>query len=791
MTYNKVFLACLYNQNDIVEITDVNETNYRKAIANLQVPAESLVGRQIKPCFDADPKDGELLGDTMEEDQLARKRAILDYFPEANITLDDIYVIKREYQTDDGKTKYSSHYTVDKIRMSRVNILTMLQKNNNPANFDLKVYKCGKFLTSIYTNKKVRDGKKITLPPFMPVGNAHITKYLVSYIEEDFVNYDLNFPPPKKKSVLEQINEACDKLKVRGNKIVKVDEDGNDEDEDNEKDVKMFMKYIEKVCCDLDIKRVGEYDEWIKVMFALINVCKKKKISSRDCRNILHKVSEKSKKYDEGSVEKWINTNYEKVNDKLGLNYLINVCIKEDNYTLWCDDYEKPSYNTVKKRFEKHCFFCINNIIYIDINEECDEINQDVFYMLNQKDLKAKYGHLTYYEKRVDKKGKWEIREKQFITKWITDPKIKKYQSVCFVPKELDEQFKTKHYNMFSGFKASLKPVKRNYEVIQLFLNHIKDVLVKGNEEHYNWLIQYFANLIQNPDKKSCVVIIFQGIQGAGKSIVVDTFYKNIIGDDYGVSTSSPDRDFFGNFNSKLCNKVFSVINEAGNELRQCMDKIKDLSVSPCINIEKKGKDPITFNNYNNFIGTTNNMNPLDVAWDDRRFAWFNVDSKYVKNQEYFDALTESIAHEDFDSSLYHYLKEEINITITNFQNTRPQTQEYEDIKKRNLPNVIKFLADRYKKFYYRKGRGEEGNISCIEKKELYFMYKNYCEACKYTAYNFTAFKSYMKTVKGVSELLSHGQSKYKFKEVDFEDYIKDYDDDNDIDIEEIETDEE
>jgi hypothetical protein len=182
-------------------------------------------------------------------------------------------------------------------------------------------------------------------------------------------------------------------------------------------------------------------------------------------------------------------------------------------------------------------------------------------------------------------------------------------------------------------------------------------------------------------------------------------------------------------------------------------------------------------------------MNPLDVAWDDRRFAWFNVDSKYVKNQEYFDALTDSIAHEDFDSSLYHYLKEEVHITITNFQNTRPQTQEYEDIRKRNLPNVIKFLADRYKGFDYRKGRGEEGDISCIEKKELYSMYKIYCEVCKYTAYNFTAFKSYMKTVKGVSEVLSHGQSKYKFKKVDFEDYIKDYDDNNDI--EEIETDEE
>jgi hypothetical protein len=40
-----------------------------------------------------------------------------------------------------------------------------------------------------------------------------------------------------------------------------------------------------------------------KSLFALINVCKRKKVSSRDCRNILHKVSEKYKKYDEDNDE--------------------------------------------------------------------------------------------------------------------------------------------------------------------------------------------------------------------------------------------------------------------------------------------------------------------------------------------------------------------------------------------------------------------------------------------------------------------------------------------------------
>ena len=277
MTYNKIYLASLYNQNDIVEITDVNETNYRKAIANLKVPAESILGRQIKPCFDADPKDGELLGDTVEEDQLARKQIILDYFPDANITLDDIYITERVYETDDGKTKYSSHYTVDKIRMSRANILEMLVKNNNPGRFDLNVYKCGKFLTSIYTNKKIKDGKTINLPHFLPVGNAHITKHLVSYIEEDFVDWDEKFP--------KQINKP-DTPKVQSsllNEIMKIKCDDYD--------------LIEALVGCLKKERAEDYAQWLDVGFCLYNI-------NEDLLELWVRFSQLSDKYKNGECDK-------------------------------------------------------------------------------------------------------------------------------------------------------------------------------------------------------------------------------------------------------------------------------------------------------------------------------------------------------------------------------------------------------------------------------------------------------------------------------------------------------
>lgn len=781
MVYKKVYLASLFNQKNIIDLSDVSVKEYKKIIKDLDIPAESVNGgRQCKPYIDADPIKS-LLNYTEADwnaDILLNKQTILAKFAGTALTIADIYAIKRKYQVDGG-IKCSVHYIVDKIRMSACNMRTLFE-NIDIEGFDKAVYSNNRFLTSVYTTQKIVNGLAKDFPPFMPDGDAHISKYLPSYVEEEFEDWDLKFA--KKKSLINEIIEASDKLKVKDNKIVMVDDD----DEDiSEYDIETSKNYIKKVCNDLDVKKqLDDYDDWIKVMFAIINVCKAKKISNKDCRQMLHDVSKKSYKYDEDKVEKWININIDKVElcDKgLGINYLINTCIKNDNHELWEKYYEKPSYKTIKNRFEKHCFKCLNNILFIDVNEKRDDIDEEVFFILKQKELCEKYGHLTYFEKKCEK-GVWKINEKQFITKWIKDYHIKCYQSVCFCPKELDDIYNKKHFNLFKGFRASLLPPKDNYDIIQPFLNHIKEVLMNNDDNYNDWFMQYLANLVQNPNNKSNVIVVFQGTQGGGKSIVVDTIVSKIIGKDYAVSTSNPERVFFGNFNSLLCNKILSVINEAGNELRGCMDKIKDLSVVDSVNVEKKGKDPITFANYNNFIATTNNLNPFDIDWDDRRFAWFRVNDKYVGNEDYFNKLADSIEHEDFASSLYNYLKYEVKITIKNFQKSRPITTDYVKVKLRNLPNPIKFLQNY--QFNFKKARGSDKKIFIVAKSEFYNEYKSYCEQNKYSSYNECSFRAYFdKPNTGITINKSHGIVSYKFEKDIFDKYMYQF---NNKDIEDI-----
>ena len=271
MGFKKVYLGCLFNQKNIVEITDVTAENYKNELKKLQVPAELVRGNyQVKPYFDED-----FVGDfdvNFDERIKESKKVLSTLFPDKNI-----YVIKRTYQIDGG-VKYSAHYTVDEVRMHYTNILDLLEKNNI-TRFDKNVYKCGKFLTSIYTNTKItKDGKKISRPSLLPDDDSDITKYLVSYVEEGFENWDLKFP---KKKVTD-VTDVTDVVPSLLNQISKGYEDAD------------LIKGL--VGC-LSQKRADDYGDWLNVGFCLYCI-------SPEFLPLWEEFSEKSDKYEVGVCDK-------------------------------------------------------------------------------------------------------------------------------------------------------------------------------------------------------------------------------------------------------------------------------------------------------------------------------------------------------------------------------------------------------------------------------------------------------------------------------------------------------
>lgn len=275
MSFKKVYLACLFNQKNIVEITDVNDEEYKRIIKGLSVAAESVNGgRQCKPYIDADPvMPLDYTEADWNADIIKNKLMILLKFPDIGLTFDDIYHIKRKYQVDGG-IKCSVHYIVDKIRMSATNMRTLFE-GIDIEGYDKAVYSNNRFLTSIYTDKKIVDGKKKSFPMFMPDCDADITKYLVSYIEEDFVDLDLRFAK----------NESKPEKKVVSNILEQINKGYEDAD------------LIKKLVGCLSTKRADDYNDWLNVGFCLYNI-------SFECLPLWVEFSEKSNKYKEGECDK-------------------------------------------------------------------------------------------------------------------------------------------------------------------------------------------------------------------------------------------------------------------------------------------------------------------------------------------------------------------------------------------------------------------------------------------------------------------------------------------------------
>jgi len=55
-----------------------------------------------------------------------------------------------------------------------------------------------------------------------------------------------------------------------------------------------------------------------------------------------------------------------------------------------------------------------------------------------------------------------------------------------------------------------------------------------GNIINFEWLLSWFVNIIQHPQKKIGIAVVLRSeVEGAGKGIIVECFGKEVIGQEY------------------------------------------------------------------------------------------------------------------------------------------------------------------------------------------------------------------------------------------------------------------
>ena len=288
-------------------------------------------------------------------------------------------------------------------------------------------------------------------------------------------------------------------------------------------------------------------------------------------------------------------------------------------------------------------------------------------------------GIKAYYSNEFVNTGRKEI---PIVDYWMQHPSRRSYHSVVFEP-GVDVPGA---YNLWRGFTYTPDPTGD----WSLFEEHLRLNVTKGDESLYNWLVAWFAQMIQQPRAKPGTSIGIQGKQGSGKT-VVGHHMGALIRDNY-VLVDDP-RYVTGQFNSHMGNALLLQADEgffAGDVAH--IGRLKGLVTSSTNRIEPKGKDSFEINNYLRLLITSNSSHLIQAAFEERRFAILDCGNGRLQDRPFFLAMQRQMDNGGYEGLLHHLLNLDLStIDVGDI----PKTEALGDQKRQSLGPAERFWFER------------------------------------------------------------------------------------------------
>jgi len=343
---------------------------------------------------------------------------------------------------------------------------------------------------------------------------------------------------------------------------------------------------------------------------------------------------------------KWLTKNWR---EKLDLSKLKSLDEFDASY------FDSLNSYGLKRDYFNQFHFKVKDQNVLFYRESKDGKNTDYW---NRSKFSDMYEDLRWFERKGDGEGEWE-EEKSFILDWFKDPKKRSYTKNVFKPPPL--VVREHQYNSWKGFPIELEP----FEIcipLKIY-KHFKEVMANGNNVIYNYLLDYFAHIIQYPGRKTGVCLVFQGEEGTGKSAFLEKLCEEIVGHDQLIIPSHSE-NVFGRF-CNLKNKLICIYNEAnGKDFMRYSDSFKNKITAKHSRLEIKGGTEEHFIDTTNFILTTNNLNSCLIQDGSRRYLAMQISNKYKKKNDYFEPLFDEL---DNPSMVRCFFEEMKKRPISNF----------------------------------------------------------------------------------------------------------------------------
>lgn len=298
-----------------------------------------------------------------------------------------------------------------------------------------------------------------------------------------------------------------------------------------------------------------------------------------------------------------------------------------------------------------------------------------------KQDNKVFYGsvsdlHAFYDNDRMKVDG-----ESMVVTRLWTQSKHRRSypEGIVFAPNKDVEGA----YNHWQGFSVKASDAKDPSLGCKLFLQHLYDVICDGNEELYRYHLGWLAHMVQKPEEKPGVAVVYKGAKRIGKDTVFE--YVGKMFESHYVTVANQDH-MVGKFNAHQEKCLLLHVQEgfwAGN--KQAEGALKYLITSTSVLVERKGVDAFSVASVLRLFISSNEKWVIPATEDEARYLMVNVSAKRRNDHAYFSALRKEMDGAG-PSNLLAYL---LDYDISDFQvRAVPNTDALGEQKVAGLRNV-------------------------------------------------------------------------------------------------------
>lgn len=205
-------------------------------------------------------------------------------------------------------------------------------------------------------------------------------------------------------------------------------------------------------------------------------------------------------------------------------------------------------------------------------------------------------------------------------------------------------------YNLWEGFAVKPDPTKS----CSLFLEHVRKIICAGDKALFTYWCVHTAHMIQKPQEKPGVALVYRGLKGAGKDTVAE--YVGSLFPRNHVTISQMDQ-LTGKFNAHQEKALLLHVEEgmwAGD--KAAVGPLNRIITSSTAMIEPKGLNAFEVASYCRVVITSNANWVVPATTDERRYAVFDVKPDRSRDTPYFRAIWAQHANGGREA-LLHFLQ--------------------------------------------------------------------------------------------------------------------------------------